>query len=191
MAAISELKKRVVESVPEPEESKKFMQSVAVAILGRAPTAVINGAFTIALAEKMRDDQGLMMTAIALYALFNTLYHIYDYRILRSTRVGSLIKANVVFRALDFVYPKHDKVNAIGAEIGSTVLNLVGIDPDLSAPAATVASLVTGDPSFLVAQKMSDMVVSGAVHLPFAMYLKRSQDKKMKNLKQRGMQDGL
>lgn len=164
---------RIRAAWPKREEWMPFLGSFGIALLGKLPLTAVNGAATILVAEKMKENEALLISGIAVYALFNILYLGYDYTILKRDRVGSSAKANVLYRGLTLLFPNSHELNVAVAEVVTFAMNVVGINPDLSAAASTVASILTGDLSFVVANRTSDMVVSGATQLPYAIFLKR------------------
>lgn len=166
------MNKRLKEALPLGKEFWPFVGSFAVALLGKLPLAAVNSAGMLIIAEKMRENDTLLYAGLIAYGLFNLLYVGYDYIILRRDGVGSSAKANTLYRVLKFLVPNNHEFNAVAAEAGALAMNVVGINPDISAPISTVASAVTGDMTFWAANRMSDMI-SSAPQLLYAFYLKR------------------
>lgn len=168
---------RIKQVLPKQGELWPFLGSFGLAIVSKAPLALVNGTVTVLLAERLKENETLLSLGLLGFALFNLLYMIYDYPILKRDNVSSSAKANTIYRTMKFFLPNNHEFNAVVAELGATTLNVIGINPDLSAPLSTIASITTGNISYVVAQRISDMVIGGAATLSYAMYLKRRNAK--------------
>ncbi|MEK7154890.1 MAG: hypothetical protein AAB697_02060 [Patescibacteria group bacterium] len=168
---------RIKQALPKHDELWPLLGSFGLAIASRAPLALVNGTVTVLLAERLKENELLLSLGLLGFALFNLLYMTYDYAILKKDSVSSSAKANTIYRTMKLLLPNSHEFNTVVAELGATTLNVVGINPDLSAPLSTIASITTGDISYAVAQRISDMVIGGAATLTYAMYLKRRNAK--------------
>ena len=167
------LRERVQAAWPQKGEWWPLVGSFGVALLAKAPISAINTTGGLIIADRMRDSPELVGLALTGYALFNLAAVGLDYAVLRRDRVGGSPKANTLYRALTLAFPKAHEFNAAAAEIGTMVMNLAGLSPDLSAMASTAASVATGDLIWVAPQRTSDMAVTLVTQIPYNLLLWR------------------
>ena len=161
------LKERIKAAWPKKEEMLPFLGSFGIALLSKAPLVATNTAGMLLISDQMREYPQLIPLGITAYAIFNLASSSLDY----ADRVSASAKANTLYRVMTFLFPENHRFNAVTSEIGTIAMNIIGINPDLTAPASTVLSLVTGDPIYAVSQRISDMAVSLATLVPYNIYL--------------------
>lgn len=162
---------RIKTAWPKRKEWVPFLGSFGVALLGKVPLAAANTAGIVFLSEKMKENSDLVPLGIAAFALFSVASAGLDYLVLRRDRVAGSAKANTLYRGLTFLFPHHHEFNAAAAEIGTVLMTTVGISPDPTAPVSTVMSVITGDPTIVVAQRVSDMAINLVTQIPYNIYL--------------------
>jgi len=165
------LKERIKAAWPKKEEMLPFLGSFGIALLSKAPLVATNTAGMLLISDQMREYPQLIPLGITAYAIFNLASSSLDYAVLKRDRVSASAKANTLYRVMTFLFPENHRFNAVTSEIGTIAMNIIGINPDLTAPASTVLSLVTGDPIYAVSQRISDMAVSLATLVPYNIYL--------------------
>lgn len=165
------MRERIKAAWPKREEWAPFLGSFGIALLGKVPLAAANTAGIVLLSEKMKEYPDLIPLGIAAYALFSLASAGLDYLVLSRDRVGGSAKANTLYRGLTFALPHQHEFNVIVAELGTVVMNAIGINPDLTAPTSSIVSYLTGDPTIVVAQRVSDMTISLVTQVPYNIYL--------------------
>ncbi|MBI3620462.1 hypothetical protein HY214_04975 [Candidatus Roizmanbacteria bacterium] len=165
------IRERIKSTLLKKDERAPFIGSFAVALLSKAPLAAVNTAGIVFLSEKMRENSDLVPLGITAFALFSLASAGLDYLVLKRDRVAGSAKANTLYRGLTFLFPNRHEFNAAVAEIGATLMTVVGINPDPTAPASTIMSIITGDPTIAVAQRISDMAISLVTQVPYNIYL--------------------
>ncbi|MBI4225878.1 hypothetical protein HY612_02085 [Candidatus Roizmanbacteria bacterium] len=165
------MRERIKVAIPKRGEWTPFLGSFGVALLGKLPLSAANSAGTVLISEKMKENPELVPLGIAAYALFSLASAGLDYYVLRRDKVGGSAKANTLYRGLTFAFPQRHEFNAIAAEIGTVLMNVVGINPDPTAPISSIVSILTGDPTIALAQRVSDITISLVAQLPYNIYL--------------------
>ena len=174
--------KRLTECMPPRSAIKPVAASFGVALLSEACLAgSINTAATILLAEKMKDKPELIALGIFATALYNVVNTALDYPILKYKHGGGSAKANVLYFGMNILFPKKQNLNVAVAEFGTIALNILGISPDLSGMASNVMSLISGDLTFIMAQRTSSSLVNSVIQLPLVVGLNRQVRKELKN----------
>jgi len=167
------VKERLRAAWPQKGEWLPLLGSFGVALLAKAPISAINTTGGLIIADRMRDNPDLVGLALLGFAAFNLAAVGLDYMVLRRDRVAGSPKANTLYRALTVARPHAHEFNALAAEAGTMVMNLVGFSPDLSAMASTAATVATGDFTWVAAQRTSDMVVTLCTQIPYNLLLLR------------------
>lgn len=162
---------RLRRALPDRQNRVPFIASYAVALLNKVPQMAINTAGTVFISEIIRNNSDLIPLGIAAYAILNGAACAFDGFILNRDGVSGSAKANTVNLALSVVLPGRRSFNAALSEIGVYMMNVLGISPDLSAPATSAMSLLTGDPTYVVAQRLSALGYSFVGQVPYDVLL--------------------
>lgn len=165
------MRERIKMAAPSKKELLPFLGSFGVALLSKIPLTAANTAGTLIVGEKLKDNPDLIALGIVAYALFNAASAYLDYLVLKRDRVSGSAKANTLYRGLTFVFPHSHKFNSVMAEIGTAAMNAIGINPDPTAPVSSIVSIMTGDPTIVIGQRVSDMAINLFSQVPYNIYL--------------------
>ncbi|OGK22965.1 hypothetical protein A2954_03910 [Candidatus Roizmanbacteria bacterium RIFCSPLOWO2_01_FULL_37_12] len=163
---------------------KKYpgISSVGAAILSETFIAgSVNTAITIFLSETMKESKELTALGLLAVASYNIVNTILDYPVLKEygSKGSGSAKATLIYWLMKGVLPNKHNFNVAVAEFGTIALNLLGVSPDLSAMGATIASLISGDPSYFIMQRTSSSIFNSITQLPIVIVYNR----KLKNKK--------
>ncbi len=153
------LRERLIATVPSKEQMKPFLGSFGLALLGKVPATLVNTGGMLFFADKMKDNPDLIPIGLMVYGALSLGSTILDYAVLRRDQVAASAKANTIYRALTFAFPQSHEFNSATAQVGTVIMDLVGISPDPTALYSTLMSLVTGDPIIMLAQRLSNELI--------------------------------
>ena len=162
---------RLRRALPDRQNRVPFVASYAVALLNKVPQMAINTAGTVFIVERIKENPDLIPLGIAAYAILNGAACAFDGFILNRDGVSGSAKANTVNLGLSVVLPNRRSLNAVLSEAAVYAMNIIGVSPDLSAPATSVMSFLTGDPTYVVAQRLSALAYSFVGQVPYDVLL--------------------
>lgn len=167
----SEVKRRIGAAIPRREQLIPLLGSLAIPVLLKVPLATAVGLTTLWAIDRFREEPGLVPAAMTVYAINILLTSGLDYSVLRDTGVSASPKVNLIYRLLTLVRPERES-NKVLAEAVNVVANVFGVGLDPSAHISTGLSLVSGDLTYVAAQRVSAMVWGLATETSYAVGLK-------------------